>query len=238
MGLKGTLNRFFGWQNNSDKYIGKLRSLGAKVGENVVIFNPSDTHIDITGAHLLTIGNDVQMTGPITILTHDYSWSVLKRKYGEVLGNQKPITIGNNCFIGWGATILCGTTIGDDCVIGAHSVVSGNVLQRGVYAGSPVKRICSIDDYYNKRKSSQLDEAVVYVKMFKERYGRNPKPSEVREYFPLYTSSKDTELLAEYDGQLSLMRNREETIKGLKPMFESFEKFIEYCFERREGVGQ
>lgn len=40
------------------------------------------------------------MTGPVTILTHDYSWSVLKKKYGIIYGNQRKTVIGNNVFIG------------------------------------------------------------------------------------------------------------------------------------------
>lgn len=42
------------------------------------------------------------MTGPVTILTHDYSWSVLKKKYGIIYGNQRKTVIGNNVFIGGG----------------------------------------------------------------------------------------------------------------------------------------
>ena len=49
------------------------------------------------------------MTGPVTILTHDYSWSVLKKKYGIIYGNQRKTVIGNNVFIGGGATILGGS---------------------------------------------------------------------------------------------------------------------------------
>ena len=88
----------------------------------------------------MTIGNDVQITDPVTILTHDYSWSVLKKKYGIIYGNQRKTVIGNNVFIGWGATILGGSHIGDNVIIGANSVVSGNVDSNSVYAGNPARK--------------------------------------------------------------------------------------------------
>lgn len=59
------------------------------------------------------------------ILTHGYDWSVLKGKYGEVLGSAGKVTIGDNCFIGMNTVILKGTSIGKNTIIGAGSVVTG-----------------------------------------------------------------------------------------------------------------
>lgn len=120
---------------NNEGYLKYLRSRGVTIGEDVTFHCPGDTHVDITDPHLLTIGDHVNLTGPITILTHDYGWSVVKGKTGEILGNEKPVTIGNNVFVGWGATILCGTTIEDNVIIGAHAVVSGHVEGNSVWGG-------------------------------------------------------------------------------------------------------
>lgn len=120
---------------NNEGYLKYLRSRGVTIGEDVTFHCPGDTHVDITDPHLLTIGDHVNLTGPITILTHDYGWSVVKGKTGEILGNEKPVTIGNNVFVGWGATILCGTTIEDNVIIGAHAVVSGHVEGNSVLGG-------------------------------------------------------------------------------------------------------
>lgn len=120
---------------NNESYLRYLRSCGVTIGEDVTFHCPNDTHVDISDPHLLTIGNHVNLTGPITILTHDYGWSVVKGKTGEILGNEKPVTIGNNVFVGWGATILCGTTIEDNVIIGAHAVVSGHVEHDSVWGG-------------------------------------------------------------------------------------------------------
>lgn len=123
---------------NNEGYLKYLRSCGVAIGEDVTFHCPGETHVDVTDPHLLTIGDHVNLTGPVTILTHDYGWSVVKGKTGEILGNEKPVTIGNNVFVGWGATILCGTTIEDNVIIGAHAVVSGHVEGDSVWGGCPL----------------------------------------------------------------------------------------------------
>ena len=134
--------KLLGYKLSSESYINYLQKKGVKVGKGIEIFRPFRTEIDMQNPHLLTIGDYVQMTGPVTILTHDYSWSVLKRKYnGEILGNQRETIIGNNVFIGWGATILGGSKIGDNTIIGANSVVSGKIKGNSVYAGNPARFI-------------------------------------------------------------------------------------------------
>ena len=44
-----------------------------------------------------------------------------------------PVEIGNNVWIGANTIILRGTKIGDNCVIGAGSIVKGNVLSNSVF---------------------------------------------------------------------------------------------------------
>jgi acetyltransferase-like isoleucine patch superfamily enzyme len=51
------------------------------------------------------------------------------------------ITIGNDVWIGYGATILSGLSIGDGAVIGAMSVVTKNVAPCSIVAGNPAKKI-------------------------------------------------------------------------------------------------
>lgn len=73
---------------NSETYVDFLRKQGAKIGERVNIYAPNKTIIDMTRPWLLDIGDDVQITEEVTILTHGYDWSVLKGVYGEVLGSS------------------------------------------------------------------------------------------------------------------------------------------------------
>lgn len=56
-----------------------------------------------------------------------------------------PVHIGKNVWVGSGATILPGTEIGDNAVIGAGSVVTKNIPANMIAAGSPAKIIRSVD---------------------------------------------------------------------------------------------
>lgn len=50
-----------------------------------------------------------------------------------------PVKIGRNCWIGEGAIIMPGVTIGDGCVIGAHSIVKNDIPEASIAVGSPAK---------------------------------------------------------------------------------------------------
>ena len=60
------------------------------------------------------------------------------------------VSIGNNVFIGTGTIILCNTHIGNNVVVGAGSIVTHDLPDNGVYAGSPARKICSIEEYREK----------------------------------------------------------------------------------------
>ena len=115
--------------------------------------------IDIQNPYMIEIGNNVRITKGVTILTHDYSWSVLSGIEGDVYGAISKVCIGNNVFIGINSIILRGVTIGDNVIIGAGSVVSKDCEANGVYAGNPAKFIMSIEEFYIRRKKAQINEA-------------------------------------------------------------------------------
>ena len=83
-----------GYRANSDTYIRFLRKQGVKIGQNVKIYRPFNTTIDFQNPHLLTIGDDVQITGPVTILTHDYSWCVLKKSMAIFTAIKEKLKLG------------------------------------------------------------------------------------------------------------------------------------------------
>ena len=237
MNLKNKIKvKILGYKATSESYITYLRKIGVQVGEDVVLYRPLNTTIDVQNPHLLEIGNHVMMTGPVTILTHDYSWSVLKRKYGEIVGNQKYTVLKDNIFIGWGATILAGSYIGENTIIGAGSVVSGHLEGNAVYAGNPARRILSIDEYYQKRKSKQIEEATAYVRKYEERFGAVPSIEKLDEYFFLFFNPNDQSQRETFDFKLKLLENYDETMKKAelnKPIFSSYDEFIKYCRENR-----
>lgn len=234
MSIKNIVRRLIlGYKATSDSYIRHLKKVGVDVGENIVLFRPFNTTIDVSGPHMLTIGSHVMITGPVTILTHDYSWSVIKRKYGDITGKQRKTVIGNNTFIGWGTTILPGTQMGDNVIIGAGSVVSGIVQGDSVYAGNPARRIMSLEVFYEKRKAKQLEEAVAFVQEYEKRYQKLPEEKDMKEYFFLF--SGEDELCPELESQLQLMENREQSAAVMKErkQFDDFDLFLDYCMQQK-----
>lgn len=234
-GIKFLLRKIiFKEKASSETFIAFLKKKGASIGDDVYIFRPANTNIDLMNPYLLSIGNHVMMTGPVTILTHDYSWCVLKYKYGNIVGNQKAVHIGDNVFIGWGATILAGTQIGENVIIGANSVVSGEVQSNSVYAGNPARKIMSLEEYYIKRKNKQLDEAVDVVRRYKEVTGNFPNEEVLYEYFYLFfdANNKQLKINKKFERQLKLMENYEQSISYAKknePVFHTYDEFINYC---------
>lgn len=79
----------------------------------------------------------------VIILSHDWSW--LKRvsnieNYRQ-RGAYAPVALGKDSFIGAGAILLPGSTIGCNCIIGAGAVVKGQVPDYSIVAGNPAKVI-------------------------------------------------------------------------------------------------
>ncbi len=53
--------------------------------------------------------------------------------------SAKPVTIGNNVWLGSGVMVMMGSHIGDDAVVGARSLVRGDLPDRSVSLGTPAK---------------------------------------------------------------------------------------------------
>lgn len=68
------------------------------------------------------------------------------------------ISFGDNVFVGANTIILPDVKIGSNIVIGAGSIVNKDILDSGVYVGTPVKYICTIDKLKDKRKENPLLE--------------------------------------------------------------------------------
>lgn len=231
MSIKRILKKLLlGYKESSEEYIKFLRKKGAKIGGNCYIFCPKDTNIDTSNAYLLEIGNDVKITGPTTILMHDYSTCVINRLDKRVYGKQRKVKIGNNIFLGWGCTILCGTEIGDNTIIGAGAVISGKLEGNAVYAGNPAKKNCTIEEYRKKILEKQLLDAKDIYYEYKNRYGKISPIEKFHEYFYLFTKN-DKNLIELFEAKV-----REEKIefKNEKPLFENYEEFCKYCENKGE----
>ena len=105
----------------------------------------------------ITLGERVVISTNVRFLTHDYSATTALLAVGERppsdIAVERPISVGNNVFIGLGSLILPSTEIGDDVIIGAGSVVRGKIPPRSVVIGNPATVIGTIDEYAERCKS-------------------------------------------------------------------------------------
>jgi acetyltransferase-like isoleucine patch superfamily enzyme len=58
---------------------------------------------------------------------------------------KRDVRVGHNCWIGYGACILRGSTVGDNCVIGTNTVVTKALPSNAVAAGAPARVLRSRD---------------------------------------------------------------------------------------------
>jgi len=85
----------------------------------------------------VTIGDDCFIGPNVSIYTACHSTNPVERNSRREWA--KPVTIGNNVWIGGSATILPGVTIGDNVTIGAGSVVAKDIPSNVVAVGNPCR---------------------------------------------------------------------------------------------------
>lgn len=228
-------------KSSSQTYLAYLRNKGMKIGEDVRVYVPTKTLIDEQYPWMIEIGNYVRIAQGAILLTHDYSWSVLKRfsgienqPNGAIIGSSGKVKIGNNVFIGMNAIITSGVTIGDNVIIGAGSIVTKDCPSNGVYVGNPAVKIMDISEFYEKRSNAQLQEAKDLAVAYFERFGIKPEPEVFHEYFMLFSSREKAIQNPVFKNKLKKFGNEDESLEFLlqqTPRFNNFDEFLAYCFE-------
>lgn len=133
-----------------DITIERMRRNGITVGERCRIF----CCISSTEPYLITIGNQVTISGNVHFITHDNGIIKVLEGRTDVVG---PITVGDRCFIGMNSTLLPGVTLGENCIVGAGSVVTRSFPPHTVLAGNPARAICTTEQYAAKYADRAFD---------------------------------------------------------------------------------
>lgn len=214
---------------SSEEKINQLKANGADIGKKVVLFDPSSVVIDSTRPWLLKIGAYTKITHGVVILTHDYSLSVLRRVYGEWIGEGVTTEIGENCFIGVNSVILMGSHIGNNVIVGAGSVVRGTIPDNCVIAGNPAKIICTLEEHYQNRKRKTIQECKECIKQYYKANGKMPKPSDLSGFKFLF-APRDKKTIEQYKLDFACNGDEpkevEEVFYNSKPYWNSFEEMI------------
>ena len=107
-----------------------------------VYFNFSCVVLD---AMPVRIGSNTMFGPAVQIYTATHPTDALERRQGPEFA--KPITIGEDCWIGGGAIISPGVTIGDRCIVGAGAVVTKDVPDDTIVVGNPARPLPRKDDW-------------------------------------------------------------------------------------------
>ncbi|MFC8871092.1 sugar O-acetyltransferase [Streptomyces sp. NPDC057148] len=110
-------------------------------GSNITIGARTFVNYNLTALDVaaVTIGEDCQIGPNVQLLTPTHPLEPGPRR--DKLEAARPITIGDNVWLGGGAIVLPGVTIGDDSVVGAGAVVTKDVPAGVVVVGNPARPV-------------------------------------------------------------------------------------------------
>ena len=108
-----------------------VRGQNVRIGKNVVVMNNSL----FMSAGGITIEDDVLVAANSQIISNNHD------PEEHLILTCKPVVLKRNCWIGAGATILPGVTVGENAIVGAGSVVTKDVEANTVVGGIPAKLI-------------------------------------------------------------------------------------------------
>ena len=96
----------------------------------------------IQASNGIVFGSNVELGPGVSIISSNHK-SDNFRKHVE----GKPITIGNNVWIGANSTVLPEVSIGNNVIIGANSLVTKNIPDNSIAVGNPCKVIRTKENY-------------------------------------------------------------------------------------------
>lgn len=214
-------------RRSSESYLNYLRKKGVRIGDNTICFDSRRIAVDITRPSLIEIGNHVFLHKNTAILTHDWCSYVFVNLYGDFLPSHGCVKIGNNVWLGESCTILKGVIIGDNCIIGLGSVVTKDIPSNSVAVGRPAKVICSIQEYYEKRKSEYVAEALEYARAI-HKNGKTPTIDDFYDDYPAFVDGSNFDQYSSYPYSHVFTEEQLNKWKQYhKAAFKSFEEFLQ-----------
>lgn len=214
-------------KRNGQRYLAFLRKQGIRIGDGTIIFDPRTFRIDTTRPELIEIGSNVFLHKNTTILSHDWASWCFVNLYNDFIPSHGKVKIGNNVWLGESCTILKGVTIGNNCIIGLGSVITKDIPDNSVAVGIPAKVICTIDEYYEKRKNEYVKEAIEYATEIIKCRGELKKEDMYDDY-PCFVDGRNfKEYNYPYSNIFSDEQFKKWTLKHHAP-FSSFEEFYKH----------
>ncbi|WP_405332234.1 acyltransferase [Fibrobacter sp.] len=105
------------------------------------------------------LGKDVVISRDSLLLNHDYSIACGFRSIGENVEHEaywlKEIRVGKNTFVGANVSILPGTIIGENCIIGTGAVIKGFIPDDSIVIGNPAKIVGHTQEWAQRKKEEK-----------------------------------------------------------------------------------
>ncbi|MDK2586342.1 acyltransferase [Romboutsia sedimentorum] len=219
---------------SSEAYVKFLRRRGCKIGKNTRFISPKSTSVDLGRLEYISIGENCCLS-VVSIIAHDYSWYILARSHNDILPDRGgKVEIGNNVFVGYKSIILKNTSIGDDVIIGANSLVNRDIPTGTVWAGNPIRQICTLDEFYEKRRKNNIESAKYRANIVYNEKNRIPSIEEMG-FFSYLFLPRTIENFDKYLKNLEFNGIvNDSLIKNLffnsKPKYNSYEEFLKDTF--------
>lgn len=134
------------------KLVGKInplkyaKKIGVNMGNNVHIYGNVSWGSE---PWIITLGSNVHITDGVRFITHD-GGTLLYRDRIPDLEITKPISLGDNVYVGNSVLFMPGVTVGSNVVIGAGAVITKSIPDNSVAVGVPAKVIKTADEYLKK----------------------------------------------------------------------------------------
>lgn len=163
-------------------YIEICRAKGLKIGKGVIFIEAPEFGSE---PFLIEIGDKTKITAGCRFINHDGAMYVIRsmEKFSDAR-NFGRIKLGSNCFVGNNCIFLPGSQMGNNCILGAGSVLNSSMPDNSVYAGSPAKFICTIEEYGDKALENNImypreieKDRAVLEKYIKENLSYTYKPT-------------------------------------------------------------
>lgn len=132
--LKRKLNRMKGVCIRGKISIGKHSQINVISGGELVIGKNfyMNSFSTINCRHSIMIGENVLIGENVHVYDHNHRFTDKEKPINAQGFKTKKVMIGDNTWIGTGVTILPGTEIGNNCVIGANCLVYGTIPENSV----------------------------------------------------------------------------------------------------------
>jgi acetyltransferase-like isoleucine patch superfamily enzyme len=87
----------------------------------------------------VAIGRECILADRVMLIDFDHGVTEVERPIRLQGIYKRDVNVGNNCWIGYGACILRGSTVGDNCIVGTSTVVTKAVPSNAVVGGVPAR---------------------------------------------------------------------------------------------------